>query len=186
VGTVQDAADQLAASTRDKGLILTLLPAETEQNLQASAQEVASVFAEIKGVVTAAREFVQAIDRLPFVNLPKPDPERVQDIEASLDSVRSDVEQIANDVRQFREDAAADISKVSNVAVGIDNELSAAQDDLAALDERLAEMQSNAEGLKRRVRFWLTLAAVLLTLLFAWVIYTLVVHILRAWADFRA
>ncbi len=185
VTTVEDAVDQISKNVEDKGLVMTLLPPEKEQELEASAQEIRQVFADIKGVIESVIGMRQAIDDLPFVNLRGPDEERVQAITEDIDSLRSGIEELQGNVRQFREGAAGEIDKVSDAAANTDSRLGETQDDLAEIDSQLAELQAKTVTLKQRLATLLTVVAVVMTLLFAWIIYALVRLIQQAWINLR-
>ena len=75
VGEVEAAVDQVGQNVADKGLVMTLLPPEKEQQLEATAQQITDGLAAVKDVVQAVAELKQAIDRIPLVNLPEPEPE---------------------------------------------------------------------------------------------------------------
>ncbi len=186
VGEVQSAAEQLAQSVEDQGLIMTLLPAEKEQELQSAAQEIRDTFDNIKEVISTSISLVQAIDRMPFVDLPGPNMERVQTIEEGIESIRADVSNLRTNIQEFRQGAAGGILNVSDAAADLDARLAEKQDDLAALDNQLEALQEAANQLKQTIATAMTVAAIVLTLLFAWIIYALVVLILNAWYDLRA
>lgn len=185
VTTVEDAVSQIGKNVEDKGLIMTLLPPEMEAELEGIAQRVRDVFADIRGVFAAVIELKRAVDKIPFVKTPSLSEERVQAIEEDVNGVRSSIDGLKADIRQFREGAAGEISKVSDAAANVDSRLGATQDDLAAADGQLAELQARVEVLKRRLATLLTVAAVVMTLLFGWVAYALVRLIQQSWIGLR-
>jgi chromosome segregation ATPase len=185
VGEVEAAVDQIAQNVEDKGLVLTLLPPEKEQQLENTAQQISDGLASVRELIEAVVELKQTIERLPFVDLPEPDPERVQATAENISSVRESVDELRSDIRQFREGASGEISKISTAASNVSRRLSTSQENLAQLDGRLAELQSRANQLKERIPIYVTTVAVLLTLLLAWVSYALVVLIRRALANLR-
>ena len=183
--TVEEAVDQISKNVEDKGLIKTLLPEEKEQELEASAQKIGQVFADIRGVFVSVIEFKQALDKIPFVSTPSLSKERVAALEEDINSVRSGVDELKDNVRQFREDAADEINKVSEAASNVDGRLGEAQDDLAEIDDQLADLQTGIDTLKRRLANLLTVVAVVLTLLFGWIAYALVRLIQQSWISLR-
>jgi hypothetical protein len=183
---VEEAADQVAQNVADKGLILTLLPPEKEQELQASAQQIADGLASFRDVVAAVIDLIDAVGQVPFVNLPEPDPERVAGLDEGISSIRASVTELETDIRQFREGAGANISEISAAAAEIDQRLGAAQENLAQVDGELARLQSDTGQLKERIPTLVTTAAVVITLLLAWSGYAMVVLIQQAWSGLRS
>lgn len=185
IGEVDAAVDQLAQNVEERGLVLVLLPPEKEQELESTAQQISDMIASIKGAVEAVGELKQAIDRIPFVELPQIDPERVQATEAGIESVRSDVEELAADIRDFRENSSAEISRLSAPISRIRGRIETSQEKLGRIDNRLETLQNNVVQLKQRISFYVTTITVANTLLFAWVNYAMVVLIRQALSDLR-
>ncbi len=185
VGEVEATSDRIAGEVEDKGLVLTLLPPEKEQELGASVQQVVDGLVSVREVVQAVIELRDSIDRLPFVSLPAPDQERVQAMEDGISSVRNGLDDLKADIRQLREGTASEVSKISTAASNINHELETAQQDLAQVDGRLVALQAEVDQLRQRIATLLTIAAVVTTLLLAWVSYAMVVVIRRAWMDLR-
>ena len=185
ITTVEDAVDQISENVEDKGLIMTLLPPEKEAELEAVTQKVRGVFADIRGVFVAVIEFKQAVDKIPFVSTPSLREERVQAIEEDVNSVRGGIDELKGNVRQFREGAAGEISRVSDAASNVDRRLGETQAELAAADGQLADLQARIDVLKRQLATWLTVGAVVMTLLFGWIAYALVRLIQQSWISLR-
>ncbi len=185
VGEVAGSADRIAREVENKGLVLTLLPPEKEQELAASAQQVADGLDSVQEVVQAALELGKTINRLPFVRLPAPEQEQVQAMKEGISSVRNGLDDLKADIRQLREGTASEVSKISSTASNIDHGLETAQADLAQVDSRLIALQAGAGQLKQRISTLLTIVAIVTTVLSAWVSYAMVVVIRRAWTDLR-
>ena len=54
VAAIKSATDQLSQNVNDKGLVLTLIPQETESELLTSVRKVAESIADIRDAVTSA------------------------------------------------------------------------------------------------------------------------------------
>ena len=185
VGEVEAAVDQIAQNVEDKGLVMTLLPPEKEQKLESTAEQISDGLDSVRGVIEAVVELKQAIDQLPFVDLPEVDSEKVQATAEGVNSIREGVGELKSGISQIRQDASAGISKISNVASKVSDRLTTSQENLAEIDGRLAELQSSAMQLGKQISIYATTVAVLLTLMSAWVIYAMVVLIRQALADLR-
>jgi hypothetical protein len=131
------------------------------------------------------RDLKQAIDRIPFVNLPEPEAEKVAATQESIESLRSGVTDLRNNVREFREESAAEISKITASVESVGNRVATSRENLAEIDGRLEALQNDAANLAQNVAMYITVAVIVITLVFAWVIYAMVVLIQRALAQLR-
>ena len=182
VDEVGTAADRAAQNVADQGLMTT----ETEQRLRTAAQQVTDTLAGIADIVRAVMDLAETINKLPFVSLPKVDPERVSNLENQIEAARTGAEQLQSNIPQFREGAASSISTLSTTAASVDERLVTAQNDLAQLDSRLEQVIADAHRLGQQVNTGITVSAVVVTLLFGWTAYAMVVLILQSWAKLRA
>lgn len=185
VGEIESAVGQIGQNVEDKGLVMTLLPPEKEQQLENTVQQISDGLAAVKDTIEAVRDIKQAIDRIPFVTLPEPEPEKMAATEESINSLRSGVTDLKNDVRQFREESAAEISKISTAAENVGNRLATSRDRLAEIDGRLAALQSGAAQLGQSIPIYVNILVVILTLALAWVFYAMVVLIRQSLAQLR-
>ncbi len=185
VGSVEEAVGQIAEDVSDKGLVLTLLSPEKEQRLVEAAERVGETLDTFRSVIQAVIELVDAIDSIPFVNLPKPDPAELEELEADVQSVRDGVDQLASDIQAFRDGVASEISTVSDGAGRINSRLEETQEDLARIDGKLSDVQERANQLVGTVRIWATIIAIVLTLVLGWVGYGMVKLIRGNWAEVR-
>jgi len=183
---IEAATDELAQNVADQGLVRTLLPPEKEQELQATTEQIADGLASFRDVVMAVVDLVDSVGQLPFVNLPEPDPERVATLEEGVSSIRTTVDELETDIRQFREGAGAEISEISAAAAELDQRLGTARERLAELDGELATLQTNANQLEQKIPILVTVIAVVLTLLLGWTTYGMVILIGRAWTGLRS
>lgn len=186
IDEVTAAVEQVAGNVEDKGLILTLLPPEKEQKLVDTAEQISDGVASVKGAIEAAVELKQAIDQIPFVNLPQPDTERVEAAEENINAIRQSVDELKTDIREFREGASTNVSKISAATSKISDRVATSQENLAQTDSRLEALQNRAGQLKARVSFYVTTVVVVITLLFGWVIYAMIMLIRQALANLRA
>jgi hypothetical protein len=185
VSTVESAADEIAQNTADKGLVLTLLPPETEQELEATTQRIGEGLDDIRSFIQAAADLIDAIDSLPFVNLPEPEPGELQALESDVNAIGDAIDQLAADIQAFREGAATEIATVSAAATEVDDWLETIQQGLGEIDGELSSIQERANQITGRLRLWATVIAVLLSLILAWVSYALVTLIRGYWAELR-
>lgn len=186
VGEVQSAVDEISDNVSDRGLVLTLLPPEKEEELVNRANRVVDTANSILAAIEAAIDLYTTVNNIPFVNLPQPDPERVQEIENDIQVIQDDVAQLAADIQQFRDDVAARIGRVSTAAGEINAVLDQTQQALVELDNNLANIQTRAQNFADRFATMATIFAVVVTLLLAWIIYALANTAYGHWQELQA
>lgn len=182
VAEVETAIDALAQNVEEQGVVVTLLPPETEQRLQTTTQQVTDALTSIADVVRAVIQLADTIGRLPFVNLPEPNPQQVASLESEVEEIRAGVEQLESEIRRFREGAASEIAALSTTTTNIDTRLEAAQDELSQLDSRLERLVAEANRLRQQLVTAIGIIVVVLTLLQGWVAYAMVRLIGQEWA----
>ena len=185
-GEVVAAVDEIASDVSNKGIVLTLLPPEKEQRLYDAADRVGETVDSILSVIEAVTGLLEAIDSIPFINLPKPDPAEVEEMQANVQALADDVEQLASDIQQFRDEAAGEISRISSAAEEVGGRLDNTRANLSEIDSSLADIQERANAIKQRFSTIVTVIAVILTLLLAWVAYGMVALTRNYWAELRA
>ena len=89
------------------------------------------------------------------------------------------MDEIADDIQQFREGSSEGISKLAGPTTKISNRLDESKENLAQLDSRLIELQNRVNQIKSQITFYVNTIVFLITLVFGWGIYALVMLVLR-------
>jgi len=186
VGTVETASAQLSQNVNDKGLVLTLLPPTKEQELIVAAQSVRDHFASIRDLLNATKETVQAVNSLPFIDLPGDGLASVQTLQDQMDRMMVLVEDLNAGIGESRSQTAGHISKVTQATANLSNLLAGLRSDLTTADDELSAIQTQSRHLQKLVQTYLLLSAIVLTLLAIWIGYSQVVMINRAFKRLRS
>jgi hypothetical protein len=169
---IEDASSQISQNVSDKGLVLTLLPEEQEQNLISSARSAKDAFLSIQATLVSALELYRSIDRLPFVNLPAPDDEQLQKIQSFITQVETTAEMLRSSIADFRSGVTDKLDKVTSAIDSLNNEVQGVRDGLTQLNSKLAALEAFALRMQQIIPGVLTTLAVVLTLFLAFLIYT--------------
>jgi len=173
---------KLSQNVTDQGLILLLLPEQQEQALVEAVSSVKDAVSSLKDKLATGLAFYRSIDQLPFISLPGPTQDQVDNLASSIVDVQTTVDGLKSDVTTFRSGAMDKIGKVTTGADQLTTQLGQARDRLAKLDTRLAAAQKGLVRLKQAVVTALMLAALLATIMLAWVIYSQV-EVLRLYTQ---
>jgi hypothetical protein len=169
---VSTGSAQLSQNLTDKGMILVLLPEEQDQKLVELSASDRETFNTLRDKLTTGMALYHAIDQLPFINLPAPNQEQVDQFEGSVAGIQSAVEDLHTDIAAFRSGVADRIGKVETGADSLTSLLGQSRERLANLNTRLAAVQEALIQLQQTavvVLFWVTF---LISLLLVWVIFS--------------
>lgn len=181
VATVEESADQLARNVADKGIVMTLLPAEQEQALQDAAQQAAQGFENIQTAAETAAGLRRAtVGALSVITGKPPDDQRGGVLVNALAELEVEAQALGTDIRDFREGRAARVERVALAAKRLDGRIAEARSGLADLDRDLAGLQTGLDRTGRLIRAVLGVSALLATLAFLYVIWSQVVLIRQA------
>ena len=169
---VSDVSQKISQNVADKGLLATLLPQEQEQKLTDQVKNILDTFTTIRETLAAGIGLYQSIDRLPFVNLPKPDPETITNLQDNISNIQATVQELRQSVQDFRSGAAGQINKVTLAADRVTQGMDQVSNRLATLDTDLANLQAFALRMQEVLPTILLIAALFFTLFFGFVIYT--------------
>lgn len=186
LGSIESAADQLSQNVNDQGLIMTLLPTTKEEQLTAAVQSARDDLAAIRDFLNATREMVQAINRLPFVNLPGENLAAIDKLQEGMSGLTSLVQELKTSIGEFRSQAATSVSRLTQPITNLNDLLGQMRSDLAQIDAELGALQQAISRLQKLLPTIYLWSAILVTLLALWIGYTQVVMLNRALQDFRA
>lgn len=167
-----DATIQLGQNVTDQGLILTLLPEEREQNLNARADELQRNLNSTGETLKNGLELYQSIDSLPIVSLPKPEQESVTKLEQTITSIQERTQEVAQSLQEFRAGVSEEISNVTDLLDEVTARLGEARQNLAEINSNLEALQDMVARWRSMIPFLFTSLSIIVTLLFIWLIYT--------------
>jgi chromosome segregation ATPase len=186
---VSQISQQISQNVNDQGLIATLLPEDKKNQLASQLDTIQESLHSIHGAAAATLELYRAIDRIPFISLPRLSQVQIDKIDAAMIQNQADVEALRQIVQDYRSGAAGQISQVTQAA----DKVSAGMDELGSilkkLDTQLQALQNFASRMQTDIPGILTAMALLFSLFNAFVIYTQVEVIrlyVQRWQSLKA
>jgi hypothetical protein len=169
---ISGASQQLSQNVTDKGLVLVLLPEEKEQQLIETAGSVRDTYTGIRDSITKGLDLYRSINRIPFVSLPGLSDDQMDRVESSMAKTQELAETLRSEIADFRTGVAGTIDKVDAAATLLNNEITQVRDTLSELDSRLAALEALSIRLQQVIPGVLLVIAVIISLVFAFVIFT--------------
>ena len=186
VGEVESAVDQVAKNISDKGLVLTLLPPEKEQNVVDAADKVGETLESITSAIEAALDLYTAIDDIPLINLPRPDDAKVLSLGDNIQEINDSVDRLAADIQEFRDGASSEVSDISTAIGQVYDRLDVANQNLFELDSYLTDVQTQANEWQNQFRTITAVASIFVSVIFIWIIYSQIILILIYWKEIKS
>jgi uncharacterized phage infection (PIP) family protein YhgE len=186
ISTVETAAAQISQNVNDKGLVLTLLPETKEQELTDAVESLRATFASVRDYLKVIKETVQAVNSLPFVNLPVDALGSVNKLDEQMGKMITLVDELKTGISDFRANVAANISKITEVAANLKKRLGDFRTNMAQADQELSTIQNKSRQLQQMVPVIFVTSAVIVTLLALWIAYSQIVMIRRATTQLRS
>jgi cell division protein FtsB len=170
--SISTATAELSGEVTDKGVVMVLLPEENELQLTETVNSAQETFAEIRGVIENILNLYQTVDSIPFVNLPGLSEDQLEGVTAAIDETSEKVAALRAEIEAFRSGVTEKIDLVADATAQLTADISELRSGLARLDSSLAEIESLAKRLLVIVPGLFIGSAAVLTLLFAFIIYT--------------
>lgn len=163
---------QVSQDVENKGLALTLLPAEQEQKLVAQARQIQENLGAIREVLQAGISMYQSINRLPLVSLPGPDPQTIAQVQETARSTQATVDEMRQSVQDFRSGISSQVERVTRASDSVVRSMHQLRTELTRLDQDLSAMADFALRLQQAVPLTFGLAALVISLLLAYGVYS--------------
>jgi hypothetical protein len=169
---ISDASNQLSQNVTDKGLVLVLLPEEKEQQLVETASSIRDTYTGIRESIVKGLDLYRSINRIPFVSLPGLSDDQMEKIDSSMAQIQTLVETLRSGMADIRAGVTGAIDKVTGAADLLTNEIIKIQDVLAQLDSSLAALEALSIRMQQVIPGILLAIAVILSLIFAYILFT--------------
>ena len=170
--SISTATSEISGEVTDKGVVMVLLPEENELKLTETVNSAQETFAEIRAVIENILNLYQSVNSIPFVNLPGLSEEQLEGIAASIDETSEKVADLQTEIEAFRSGITETIDLVANATAQLTADIGEVRSGLRELDSSLVQIESLAQRLLEIVPGILIGSAVVLTLFFAYIIYT--------------
>ena len=179
---IANSSQQLSQNVNDKGLVMVLLPEEKEQQLTETADSVRDTYSGIRESIANGLDLYRSINRIPFVSLPGLSDDQVEKLESGIAQTQTLVTTLRSGIADIRSGVTGAIDKVSATADLLTKEILRARDASAQVDSSLAALEALSIRLQQVIPGVLIIIAVILSLIFAFLIFTQV-EVIRLYID---
>lgn len=169
---ISNSSQQLSQNVNDKGLVMVLLPEEKELQLTETARSVFDTYNEIRESIAQGLDLYRSINRIPFVSLPGPSEDQMEKLDSGTAQIQALVPKLRSEITDIRSGVTGAIDKVSATADLLTKEIGLARDAIAQVDSSLAALEALSIRLQQIIPVILLTIAVILSLIFIFLIFT--------------
>jgi hypothetical protein len=169
---ISDTSQQLSQNVTDKGLVMVLLPEAQEQKLIEIATSVQDIYNGVRESIAKGLDLYRSINRIPFVSLPGPSEDQMQKLDNSMTQIMTLVETLRSQMADFRTGVTVKIDKVAGAVNQLNDEITKVRAVLSQLDAKLAALEVFSIRLQQVIPGALIVFAVIISLIFAYIIFT--------------
>lgn len=184
--SIQEATAQLSQNISDKGLVMVLLPPAREEKLTNTIGAIEDALNTAEQMIASLIDTLSFIESLPFVELPKPEPEAMASMAAKVEKLNTSIDNAKARIQEARDNSAGAAQRVSDAVGEINNDIETARSEVDTRSEQVAAIQESLASIKNSFPTWVYIGVSLITLILGWVIYTQVLIIQFAVAKYKS
>ncbi len=172
----------LSTNIKENHPALTALSERVDAQLAPGIEKIENTLAPVREGLIAVDATLTIANSIPYVRENAPELQQVQDAMENLSNLRADVQQLRATLRAEAEGQADELTEQTtqlllDIAGRVDVRLAKIQTDLETVQSEIDALSQRIAQRKSKLLFILNLTAVLLTLVFVWLIYTQIVVI---------
>ncbi len=182
MGGVEQSVTQAGQNIDNRQVVQSLLPEAQDQAITDSAQRVQKSILNLSNFITGVRDMYRAVDRLPFISMPRFDSTRVQMAAQEADKLIVAIGDLDTRLGELRTGAATSPDQAAKAIIVANTAFYDIQNNVIQTDAQFAKLQIGLDQAKSTIPTIFILFSILLSLFLIWVGISQVVVIRRAWS----
>ncbi len=182
IGGVEQSVTQAGQNIDNRQVVQSLLPEAQDQAITESAQRVQKSILNLNNFITGVRDMYRAVDRLPFISMPRFDSTRVQMAALEVDKLIVAIQDVDTRLGELRTGAATSPDQAAKAIIAANTVFYDIQNNVIQTDAQFAKLQIGLDQAKATIPTIFILFSILLSLFLIWVGISQVVVIRRAWS----
>ena len=179
----------VGGNLQENSPLLTALSTRLETRLAPTVGKIQETLAPVRESLVSVANVVEIANSIPFVETKAPRIARLDEIFNQLGQLAADIAQLDDTLRtsvvegknQLTQEA---VTTLTDITTRVDTGLGTVQTEVQSALVDIQAFQEETQALKSRLLMYYNLAALALTLLMLWVIYSQIVLIRYQWAKF--
>jgi hypothetical protein len=160
----------------DNPVIITTLSDRLDLGIAPAILKARDTVESVRETLVGIQNAVQAVNALPFVSLDPPEEGPLARLSEGIAALTEGVEAVRTGVREAKVEVAIQVVfRIGRATSRFDEGLGTIETAVTDLRGRVSELRSDVSRLKSRLVSWLDIAAVVITLILLWIIFSQVV-----------
>jgi outer membrane murein-binding lipoprotein Lpp len=185
-----DTVSSIATNLQENHPLLTALNERVDNRLGPGVEKIQEAMSPVHDAIVKVGGAVSFANSLPFVAERVPGLDKVDQTLTRLGTLGADLQQLRSTLRALADEKADKLTQATEAALTdlvarIDGGLAGIQSDVQTLQADIVALQTRLQQRQSQLLLLYNLFAVLVTLLFVWVIYSQAVVIRHYWSSAR-
>lgn len=177
VQQVESTITTVGANIQENSPLLTAMSDRINQRLEPTVNQIRSVLTPVVSTIQSVRALVDFVNALPFIRETPPAVEKLDALLTQLDQTAADVRQVGETIRitvveSKNELTEQTVNALTTITTRVDNRLAETEATVTEAQAELVALQQRLATIRSQLLMIYNLAAVVLTLLLIWTIYS--------------
>ena len=178
----EDDLKTLGSNIQENHPALTALSERLDTQLAPTVEKIQSTLEPVQEAMVKLNAVLTIANSVPYVQEKAPDLKEAQAALKTVLGLQADIQQLRTTLREAAEGKSDELTQQTmglllNITDRIDQRLAQTQSNLEELQDQINELSQRIAAQKAEILFILNLTAVIITLMFLWLIYTQIVVI---------
>jgi peptidoglycan hydrolase CwlO-like protein len=186
VQQVSEMVTNAATNLQENKPVLTALSERLDTRLGPAVDNIQEALLPVRDVLIKVDSAVSILNSMPFISEQAPNIDKLDQTLTQLSTLSADVQQLRTTIRTAANEQTSQLTQgvataVTDLTTRIDSRLADVQTGVQSVQSEISALQTRIEALQSRLLLIYNLFALIISLLFIWVIYSQIVVIRYHW-----
>ena len=183
---VEEVLDQASQELIEMDVLQITLERTLGDELESTVADIRQTVEGIRQTLISVRETAEALNSMPFVDVPVPDFERLQALDERVTEIKDDLQELRTIRREQRaEGVTALAERLIQPVTRLDTALNQLQEQLNEIEAELDRTAEQSARLQTQIPIWIDWASVFVTIILLWIVLSQVSLLIHAYRYFR-
>lgn len=183
---VEDVIDQASQELIEMDLLQATLERILGDELEPAVADIRETVEGVRQTLISIQDTAEAVNSIPFVDVPVPDFERLQALDERVTEIKEDLQELRTTRREQRaEGVTALAERLTRPVTRMDTALNQLQERLAEVEAELERTAQQSAQLQMQIPVWIDWASVFITVILLWIVLSQVSLFMHGYRYFR-
>jgi methyl-accepting chemotaxis protein len=183
---VEEVIDQASQELIEMDLLQVTLERALGDELEATVADIRQTVEGIRQTLISVQDTAEALNSVPFVDVPVPDFERLQALDERVTEIREDLAELRAIRREQRSEGVTALAdRLTQPVTRLDTALDRLQERLNEIEVELERTAAQSARLQTQIPIWIDWASVFITIILVWIVLSQLSLLMHAYRYFR-